>query len=298
MQLLDNLDLEEGDDDQRLCDWINALNALALTVQLEGIITDLKGIQNKESSLPPEIPQTYSWTSKVGFVYKAGSTTEICVASLDKLRKAYYDGDITADEPIGDKVVVEWDEMGQPMEVSITRKGEQVPEPVASFALPGAPPAQPGAPPVLPDAPPALPVPTALPVLTALPVPTALPGAPSLPSAPPAGNAPMTQFTEAMLRQFSSSGVRRIAQALFDHVNPGGEIGSTMEGYIAYITKAQQASVAGGMRMDIWKDMGLSKGDLNKLRVETLRTIFNSIGAGDPGSTATKRALVEALSKK
>jgi hypothetical protein len=50
--------------------------------------------------------------------------------------------------------------------------------------------------------------------------------------------------------------------------------------------------------MDIWKDMGLSKGDLNKLRVETLRTIFNSIGAGDPDSTATKKALVEALSKK
>ena len=32
MQLLDTLDLEEDNHDQRLCDRINALNALALTV--------------------------------------------------------------------------------------------------------------------------------------------------------------------------------------------------------------------------------------------------------------------------
>jgi hypothetical protein len=250
MQLLDSLDLEDDNHDQRLCDWINAINALALTVQFDGIIADLKGIQANEYHLSSDIPHDYSWTSKVGFVYKAGSTKEICVAPLDELRKAYNNGDIIAEGHIGDKVVQEWDEMGQPIEVDITRREEQVPEPAASSTLP---------------------------------------------SAPSAGNARMTQFTKVVLRQFSFSGVRRIAQALSDHVNPGENIGSTMEGHIEYITRAQQALAAGGMRMDIWKDMGLSKGDLNKLRVDTLRAICSSISARDPGPGATKKTLIEAL---
>jgi len=366
MRLLDDLDLDEDDGGQRLCDWINALNALALTVQFEGIITDLKGIKVNESRLPPGIPNTYSWTSKVGFVYSEGSVTEIRVAPLSELRKAYNNGDIKTHEQIGDKVIV-WDEEGQPLEVDITGKGEQVPEPGAPFALPGAPYALPGAPSALPGASSALPgassalpgTSSALPASSTLPgassalpasatlpgastalpgtssalpgassalpgalpgassalpgAPSALPGASSAlpgassalpgalstpPSAPSAGNAQMTQFTEAMLRQFSSSGVKRIAQALSNHVHSGENIGSTKEEHIAYITRAQQALAAGGMRMDIWKDMELSKGDLNKLRVETLRTIFNSIGARDSGPTATKKALVEALLTK
>lgn len=348
MRILDDLDLDEDDGSQRLCDWINALNALALTVQFEGIIADLKGIQANESRLPSAIPNNYSWTSKIGFVYSEGSVTEIRVAPLSELRKAYNNGDIKAHEQIGDKVIV-WDEEGQPLEVDITGKGEQVPEPGAPPTLPGAPSALPGAPPTLPGAPPALPgassalpgastallasatlpgASTALPgassalpgATTALPgASTALPGASSalpasstlpgassalpgasstLPSAPSAGNARMTPFTEAMLRQFSSSGVKRIAQALSNNVHSGENTGSTKEEHIAYITRAQQALAAGGTWMDIWKDMGLSKGDLNKLRVEALRTIFNSIGARDSGLTATKKALVEALLTK
>ena len=147
MRLLDTLDLETDNGDQRLCDWINALNALALTVQFEGIVADLKGIQANESRLSPAnasllspiIAHTYSWTSRVGFVYKAGSTKEICVAPLGKLRKAYINGDIKAERRVGDKVVQEWDEMGQPIEVDITRKGEQVLEPDTSSILPSAP---------------------------------------------------------------------------------------------------------------------------------------------------------------
>lgn len=299
MRLLDTLDLDEDGGGQRLCDWINALNALALTVQFEDIITDLEKIQINESRLPPASSHTYSWASKVGFVYKAGSATEICVAPLGELRKAYNNGDIIAVGRIGDKVVQEWDEMGQPIEVSITRKGEQVPEPGAPSTLPGASPALPGASLTLLGASPALPASTALPgASTALPgASSALPGASStLPSAPSAGNARMTQFTETMLRQFSASGLKRIAQALANHVHTGEDIGSTTEGHIAYITRTQQALAAGGMRMDIWEDMGLSKGDLNKLPVATLRTIFSSVGARGP--TATKKALVEALLTK
>lgn len=42
--------------------------------------------------------------------------------------------------------------------------------------------------------------------------------------------------------------------------------------------------------------MKLSKVDLNRLRVETLRAIYDSIGTRNLGPTATKKALVEALS--
>ena len=50
--------------------------------------------------------------------------------------------------------------------------------------------------------------------------------------------------------------------------------------------------------LDIWKGMGLSKEDVQKLRVDTLRTIYNSIGAGDLGPKAAKKDLIEALSTK
>ena len=255
MQLLDTLDLEEGNHDQRLCDWINALNALALTVQFNDIIADLKGIgiRANEARLNPATLHTHSWTSKVGFVYKAGSTTQICVASLDKLRKAYNNGDIKTELQIGDKVIQEWDENGQPIEVDITRKGEQVPEPGASSTLP---------------------------------------------FALSAGNARMTQLTKVDLRRLSSSAIRRIAHAFSAHENFEGNIGSTKEEHIQYITGAQQALAARGIDfLGIWKAMKLSKGDLNRLRAETLRIIYNSIGAGGPGPTATKKDLVEALSK-
>ena len=258
MQLLDTLDLENGNDDKRLCDWINALNALALTVQFKDIIADLKGVQANESRLSANeshlSPAThnYSWTSKVGFVYKAGST-QICVASLDELRKAYNNGDIKAGagQRIGDKVI-EWDDKGQPIEVDITQKGEQVSKPDASSILP---------------------------------------------SAPYAGNTRMTQVAEADLRRLTSSTIRRITQAFSAHENSEGDMGSTKEEHIGYVTRAQQALAAGGMDFsDIWKIMKLSKVDLNRLRVETLRVIYDSIGARDLGPTATKKALVKALS--
>lgn len=265
MQQLDILDLEEENGGQRLCDWINALNALALTVQFEGIIADLEEIQANESRLSPDAYHNYSWTSKVGFVYKGGSTTEICVAPLDKLRKAYNNGDIKPDGQIGDKVVQGWDEMGRPLEVDITRKGERDPEPGASSTPHSA-----------HSAP-------------------STPSGPSGPSAPSAGNPRMTQFTKADLRRLSSSGVERIARALSDLVNPGEGVGSTKRRHMEYITRAQQELAAGGMQVDIWKSMGLSKGDLNRLRVDTLRTICNSIGIRGLGPNATKRTLVEAL---
>jgi hypothetical protein len=320
MQLLDDLDIEEGNGDQRLCDWINALNALALTAQFKGIITDLKGIQDKESRLSSAIPNNYSWTSKVGFVYNEGSTTEIRVAPLSELRKAYNNGDIKAVGQIADKVM-EWNEKGQLFEVDITGKGEQAPKPGASPTLPGASSTLSDAPSVLSDSPSALPdAPSAIPSASSaihgasstipgasstIPgasstIPGAsstIPGASStLPSASSAGSV-RTQFTEAELRRLSSPVVERIAKA-FSRVNSGDDIGSTKKEHTEYITEAQQALATGGMRMDIWKEMGLSKGDLNKLRTDTLRTICNDIGARDPGSTATKKALVEALSKK
>lgn len=290
MQILDTLDLETDNRDQRLCDWINAFNALALTVQFKDIITDLQGIQANESllssanksRLSPTIPHTYSWTSKVGFVYNAGSATEICVAPLSDLRKAYKNGEIKADEQIGDKVI-EWDEKGQPLEVDITGKGEQVPKPGASPILPGASITLSSTSSALPDAPSALPGAS-----------SAIPGASStLPSAPSVGSV-QTRFTEAELRRLSSPVVERIAKAL-SRANSGDDIGSTRKEHTRYITEARQASDAGGMRMDIWKKMKLSKGDLDKLRVDTLRTIISSIGARDPGSTATKKALVRVL---
>ena len=306
MQILDTLDLETNNGDLRLCDWINAFNALALTVQFKDIITDLQGIQTNESLLSanksrisPTIPHTYTWTSKVGFVYNAGSATEICVARLSDLRKAYNNGDIKADEQIGDKVI-EWDKEGQPLEVDITGKGEQVPEPGASPTSPGASSTLSDAPSALPDSPPAIPGASSAIHGASSTIPGAsstTPGASStLPSAPSAGSV-RTQFTEAELRRLSSPAVERIAKA-FSRVNSGDDIGSTKKEHTEYITEAQQASTAGGMRMDIWKKMKLSKEDLNKLRVDTLRTICNNIGARDPGSTATKKALVEALSKK
>src|SRR2546421_1408792 len=120
MQLLDTFNLEEDNGDQQLCDWINALNALALTVQFEGIIADLKGIQANASFLSTAARRSSSWTSKVGFVYKAGSATEICIAPLNELRKAYNNGAIIAEQPIGDKVIGGWDDKGQALEVDIT----------------------------------------------------------------------------------------------------------------------------------------------------------------------------------
>ena len=125
------------------------------------------------------------------------------------------------------------------------------------------------------------------------------PGASStLPSALSAGNARMTQLTKVNLHRLGSSAIRHIAQALSTHKNFEGDISSTKEEYIGYITRAQQALAARGIDLlGIWKVIKLSEGDLNKLRVETLRTICNSIGARGPGPTATKKDLVKALSK-
>ena len=129
MRLLDTFDIEL--ESQRLCDWINALNALALTAQFEGIIEDLKEIYAYVPHLSPEADQAFLWTSRMGFVYKAGSGTEICVAPLSEIHRAYSKGKIVAEQPIGDKVVDGWDKEGRALEVEITPPevpGEGVPE--------------------------------------------------------------------------------------------------------------------------------------------------------------------------
>ena len=103
----------------------------------------------------------------------------------------------------------------------------------------------------------------------------------------------MTQFTKAELHRLGSPAVERIATALA-RINSGGNIGSTKKERTEYITEAQQALAAGGMRMDIWKKMQLSREDLKKLRKDHLRIICNRLGTG-LGRTASRMALVEAL---
>ena len=99
MRFLDVFKLGVGNNDQLLCDWTNALNALALTVQFNEIIADLKQIQANmiEAYLTTDAHDPYAWTSKIGFVYNPESMTEICAAPLRKLRNAYNRGDIKAE---------------------------------------------------------------------------------------------------------------------------------------------------------------------------------------------------------
>ena len=108
----------------------------------------------------------------------------------------------------------------------------------------------------------------------------------------------MTQFTKADLRQLNPLAIARIAKAFYKHENSEGKIGSTKEGHITYIVRAQQALAAGGMDfLGIWHVMRLSEGDLKKFRVETLRKFYSSIGARDLSLTATKKELIEVLLK-
>ena len=123
MQRLQTLDLEEPDHAQQLCDWINTLNALALTVQFDDIIAETKQVIANAAKLAATY--SFSWTSKIGFVYVPGSPTKIQAAPLNELRNAYNRGEIKAEERIGNTVVQEWDEAGRPLEVPLTTQTTQ-----------------------------------------------------------------------------------------------------------------------------------------------------------------------------
>jgi len=129
MQRLATLDLEQRNGIQRLCDWINTLNALALTVQFKDIIADVKEALANRTNPTSNVRYSFSWTSKIGFVYVPGSETELRAAPLQDLRDAYNHGEIIAEERIGKTVVQEWDEAGRAIEVTvssqITRKKRQ-----------------------------------------------------------------------------------------------------------------------------------------------------------------------------
>jgi hypothetical protein len=117
MEKLDEFSIETKYGDEQLCDWINTLNALALTAQFKSLIMDINAVQ----ALPtPPASCSDSWTSKIGFVYRTGSQKEICVKQLDDLRKAYTQGEIKAEQTIGDKAI-QWDEKGQAVEVDIEK---------------------------------------------------------------------------------------------------------------------------------------------------------------------------------
>jgi hypothetical protein len=281
MELLDTFDIEtDNRASKRLCDWINTLNALALTVQFEGIIKDLKEINAYVPYLSPRADRAFSWTSRVGFVYKAGSATEICVAPLSEIRKAYNKGKIVAEQPIGDKVVDRWDKKGQALEVQITPpEGCRVPgEDVRGSDMPE----HTGRGKQVPESSVSLPLRST-------------------------GSVWNTQLDDIELDQLSSSALQRIARVLSARLNSGEDdissareedIGSTKKDHENRIIRAQQELTEKGMRMDllsVWKEMGLSSGDFRKLRVATLRTICDNIGVEGLSSKPTKAFLIRTL---
>jgi hypothetical protein len=289
MRLLDDFDIGVEDDAyQKLCDWINALNALALTAQFEGIVADLKEIKANAISRSTQPSGTYSWTSKIGFVYKTGSDTEICAAPLSEIQEAYTKGAIQSERPIGDKIVDGWNEIGEALEVDSTRpkvrqasanvlgtsehtgRGEQVSGPSVSLAL------------------------------------------------PPTGKVWTAKFEDTELNRLNAEALRRIARALSAALNSGenigsegedvdlsGEdgsaeedvIGSTKKEHVKYIISAQQELIAKNVSVDllkVWKNMRFTMADLRRnLHSETLRAICEDIVPEELESNPSKATMVE-----
>ena len=73
-----------------------------------------------KAKLTSGIHYSFSWTSKIGFVYVPGSKTKIRAAGLNELQDAYNRGEIKAEERIGNTIVKEWDEAGRALEVPIS----------------------------------------------------------------------------------------------------------------------------------------------------------------------------------
>lgn len=275
MQLLDSFNLEKKNGDQRLCDWINSLNALALTVQFESIVADLKAIQANEASIPPTSDHSYSWTSRIGFVYKAGSPTQVCIAPLDKLREAYNKGTIQAPGRIGNKVIQEWDEEGRALEVDITvSKALQVPGEAQDSDISDNP--HPGQAMELPYR--------------------------SAPPTSPFAQAVRERWTAQMsqneLERLRASVVQHIAHTFSVYLGYEGDIGSSKKEYVDYINNAQRSLCAVDDPVnasDVWKDMSLQDKDLLKLSAETLQKMCGDCGVGDIGPNPTKKQMVAAL---
>lgn len=275
MQILDSFNLEKKNGDQQLCDWINSLNALALTAQFKSIVVDLKAILDNAASTPPTSDHSYSWTSRIGFVYKAGSPTQVCIAPLDKLRKAYNKGTIQAPGRIGNKVIQEWDEEGRALEVDITvSKALQVPGEAQDSDIPGNP---------YPEQ------------ATELPYRSA-------PLTSPSARAVRERWTAQMskneLGRLRISVIEHIARTFSTYLGRKDDIGSSKEEHVDYINNAQRSLCAMDAPVnasDIWKDIGLRDKDLLKLGAETLRTMCEDCGVGDIGSNPTKKQMVAAL---
>lgn len=274
MQLLDSFNLENKNGDKRLCDWINSLNALALTVQFESIVTDLKAIQANAASIPPASDHSYLWMSRIGFVYKAGSPTQVCIAPLDKLRRAYNKGSIQAEQRIGDKVIQEWDEEGRALEVDITvpkAPGEAQDSNVYNNPYPGQ--------------------------ATELPYRSAPPTSPFVGAVRERWTA---QMSETELDRLRASAVQRIARTFSTYLRRGDDIGSSKKEHVDYINNAQRSLRevdAPVDALDVWKEMSLEDKDLLRLNTETLRTMCGDCGVRDIGPNATKRQMVAALKR-
>ena len=275
MQLLDSFNLEKKNGDQRLCNWINSLNALALTVQFESIVADLKAIQANAASIPPASDHSYSWTSRIGFVYKAGSPTQVCIAPLDKLRGAYNKGTIQAPGRIGNKVIQEWDEEGRALEVDITVSkalqvlGEAQDSDIFDNPYPGQ--------------------------AMELPYRSA---PPTSPFARVVRERWTAQMSKNELERLRASVVQHIAHTFSVYLGRGDDIGSLKKEHVDYINNAQRslrAVDAPVNALDVWKDMSLQDKDLLKLSAETLRTMCWDCGVGDIGPNATKKQMVSAL---
>lgn len=275
MQLLDSFHLEMKNGDQRLCDWINSLNALALTVQFESIVKDLKAIQANTASIPLTFDHSYSWTSRIGFVYKAESPTQVCIAPLEKLRKAYNKGTIQAPGRIGDKVIQGWDEEGRALEVDIAvSKALQVPGEAQDSDIPGNP--YPGQ-------------------ATELPYRSAPPTSTPARAVRERWTAQMSKIELGRLR---SSVIQHIAYTFSVYLGRKNNIGSSKEEHLDYIDNAQRSLRAMDAPVNasgVWKDIGLQGNDLLKLGAETLRTMCGDCGVRDIGPKPTKKQMVAAL---
>ncbi|KAF2807478.1 uncharacterized protein BDZ99DRAFT_478950 [Mytilinidion resinicola] len=272
MQRLDTLDIRNNRGVSRLGDWINILNAFGLTAQLGGIAADLEAIDAN-----PPVSDEYSWASEKGFVYNPVSEgnsegIHILAVPLKELRNAYTKGTIKADEYIGNKVVQEWNSEGVPLEVDITLP-KHLPTPPSSH--------EPSAS-------------TSEQAVEANAIQRA-----SL-SIHANASTWTAHITDTEFTKFSRKGLVVMASAFSSRITGPSQSApasnASKEALVTYLVSVQTQLGTGLDAAVVWKRMGLQRGDVKKLRVETLRIACVDLGGESIGKTKPELAdMVEEL---
>jgi len=246
-----------------LGNWINTLNALALTVHLKSITADVKTIMANGSN------DHLRWTSQMGFVYCPGSEgKQINAATLVTIKQAFRKCEIQPEQQIGERIIETWDSDGRPIVVE-TAVSESGPSVFSGSSGPSE---------------------------STTGLDERLVG--SLPIRPKVANFRAAEFNRRELSDLRRDKLIHLVKAFSRvvDVEPWSSAPSAdaQKGdLVEYIFQAQDHLPFDLDAAALWTDMHLQRDDIQVLRAQTLRIACRSLGDESNTSNKSKKQLVE-----